>query len=193
MRLATGLVHTPRGLALALLGAGLLATPAAALTATDTLAADAAAARFLQVTCSDAGAGIPASLAVSVRDLAPVAAPTVSVQIRKGDAATSASDAVDGDASASPVVWLDGGPGLYDVYVDKTDAGEEGYEIAVQCWTGSGGTGTATGTSLSGLPSPVPAASLLGRMLLAGALAGVAGRRLAPGLDARRPRAGRTT
>ena len=92
----------------------------------------------------------------------------MSVQLRRGAAATNSSDDGDGDATASPLVFVNGGSGRYDVYVDKTATGEESYEVSAQCWTGTAGSGVPTGTSLfSAQGGAVPAASMPWSVLLA--------------------------
>lgn len=138
------------------------------------LATDAGAARYYQVTCSDDGSGPPASLVVAVRDVAPVAAPLVSVQIQKGSAARNATDAVDGDAGFSPSVFVDGGAGVYDVFVDKSAAGDEGFVLSFQCTMGAGGTGNPTGTSIFPSVEEVPLLPFAGWLALAALLAALA-------------------
>jgi hypothetical protein len=134
----------------------LFAAAASADTQAGALAADASASALFQVTCSDDGSGPPASLVVSVRDTAPAAAPLVSVQIQKGVAATNATDAVDADAGASPGVSVNGGAGVYDVFVDKSDAGAESFLLFFQCTTGVNGTGDPAGTAISPSAPQVP-------------------------------------
>jgi hypothetical protein len=151
-----------------------LAWAAQADTQSGSLATDAGAANYYQVTCSDDGAGAPASLAVAVRDVSPVAAPLVSVQIVKGAAARNATDAVDGDAGFSPTVFVDAGAGVYDVFVDKSAAGDEGFVLFFQCTTGAGGTGSATGTSIFPSVEEVPLLPLAGWLALAALLAALA-------------------
>lgn len=159
-----------------------LPSSAGADTLAGNLPASATAARLLFLDCSDDGAGAPLSATVQVRDLAPVAAPLISVQLRKGTAATNSTDAVDGDGGASPLVFVNGGSGRYDVYVDKTEAGEEAFEVVAQCWTGAGGTGAATGTALSSATgTPVPLATGPGLAALAAGLFEVARRKLRRG------------
>lgn len=159
-----------------------LAGSAEAATLAGNLPASATAARLLFLDCSDDGAGAPLSATVQVRDLAPVAAPLISIQLRKGTAATNSTDAVDGDGSASPLVFLNGGSGRYDVYVDKTQAGEEAFEVVAQCWTGAGGTGAETGTALSSATgTPVPLATWPGLAALVAGLFEVARRALRGG------------
>lgn len=161
----------------------LAAGVAGAATFSGSLAADATDAVLLGVDCANDGAGAPASLTIAVRDLAPVAAPIVSAQIRKGFAAKNTSDAGDGDVGASPAVFVNGGAGRYDVYVDKNAAGAEAFELTAQCWTGAGGTGSPTGTTVfaaAGGAVPLSAAparlALLLALLAAGGLLLRAGR-----------------
>ena len=138
-----------------------------AVTRTGSLPSAATAAHLFFLDCSDAGAGAPVSATVQVRDLAPVAVPVVSVQLRRGTAATNSSDDGDGDVTASPLVFVNGGSGRYDVYVDKTSTGDETYEVSAQCWTGPAGSGAPTEASLvAAQGEAVPAASLAWQALL---------------------------
>ena len=117
---------------------------------------------------------------MQIRDAAPPAAPLVSVQIRKGTAATNGTDATDGDADFGPTVWVNGGAGVYDVFVDKTAAGAEDYDLFYECMTGADGGGIATGSSIfpdapgpPGVPAlPLPWTTLLAASLLASGLLG---------------------
>ncbi len=165
----------------ALAGALLLAgsahvETAAALTQAGSLGSAASDSDFYQATCSDDGNGPPASLVAQVLDAAPAVSPLVSIQLVKASPAlaTSATDAVDGDTDASPSVALDGAAGTYDVFVDKTAAGAESYVLTVQCMTGAGGGGVATGTALAPIAtgaSSVPATSIPGLLSLGMSLA----------------------
>lgn len=157
------------------------AAGASADTQGGSLAAEASSARYYQVTCSDDGSGPPLSLVTQVRDLAPIAAPLLSVQIQKGNLATNGTDAVDADAGFSPPVWVNGGAGVYDVFVDKTASGAEGFTLSFQCMTGADGSGVPTGTSISPSVPSVPALPTLAVVALAAGLVGGAG-------AARRPR-----
>lgn len=160
----------PGGLVLLVVG---LAAPrtADAATLSGTLPASATAAHLLFLDCSDSGTGAPLSATVQVRDLAPVAVPVVSVQLRKGAAATNSSDDGDGDAVASPLVFVNAGSGRYDVYVDKTAAGDEAYEVSAQCWTGTAGSGLAAGTAFfSSQGGAVPSGSSIWQQLLVSGL-----------------------
>lgn len=154
-----------------------------AATLTGDLGAAASASALLAVDCaSDA-----ASLTVQVTNLPPVSGAFVGAQIKKGNAATNTTDPIDGDGNPSPLVFVNGGTGRYDVFVDKTDAGTETYTVAAQCWTGAGGTGAATGTTLfSTQGSPVATGSFAARLMLAATLV-AAGTSLL-GLRARAPR-----
>jgi hypothetical protein len=110
------------------------------------LGAAAAATDLYQVTCSDNGTGAPVSLRVQVRDLTPVAVPTVSVQVHASGLLANSSDPVDADTTSSPVIAVNGGAGPYDVLVDKSAAGSEAYTLSFHCQTGPDGTGNHAGT-----------------------------------------------
>jgi hypothetical protein len=184
-------VYVPAGLA-RLAGPGLalaLASAASAATVDGSLEAEAGATDYFEVDCFDDGAGPPQSLAAQIRDAAPVVAALLSVQTLKGNAATNATDAVDADASPSSLSWVNGGAGLYEVFVDKTADGEETYTLSVTCMTGSDATGVPTGTQVSGTepgdpPPGVPALPGPARLLLGAGL-------LIAGLGAASRRAGR--
>jgi hypothetical protein len=157
-----------------------LAAGAHAKIRSESLDAAAASADLYQVTCFDDGSGAPLSLVTQIRDAAPTAAPLVGAQIRKATAATSATDPSDGDAGFSPAVFVNGGAGVYDVFVDKTAAGAEDYDLFYECMTGTGGGGVPTGSSIFPPgPPEVPAlpfgfAIWLAALLLGSGLAGVA-------------------
>ena len=130
------LLATHAGLATAHTQAGALGTAAVA---TD----------YYQVTCTDDGSGPPASLLVRVRDDAPVAAPIVSVLVHKGLLARNGSDPVDGDTGLSFVAVVNGGAGVYNVFVSKTAAGVENYTLTLHCMSGLNGGGVHTGTTVT--------------------------------------------
>jgi hypothetical protein len=150
---------------------------------------------YYQVTCFDDGGGAPAALVTQVLDAAPAAAPLVSVQVQKGFQATSSTDAVDGDAGSSPLVWVNGGSGAYDVFVDKTGAGVEYYTLTYRCTTGVDGGGEETGAMIDPIatgPSEVPSLAPLGALGLGGCLLAISSRALrAEAGRARRPPARR--
>jgi hypothetical protein len=125
-----------------------LARSALAHTQSGALGDAAGATDFYQVTCLDDGAGAPASLSIQVQDAAPVAAPLVSVQVRRALALANSTDATDGDVGYSPLVAVNGGPGVYDVLVNKTAAGAEAYTLQFHCTTGANGGGDHTGTEI---------------------------------------------
>ncbi|MGY6215808.1 hypothetical protein ACW73L_11675 [Methylolobus aquaticus] len=116
------------------------------------LGSPAAATDYYTVTCSDDGNGAPLSLAVQVQDLLPAGSALVSVTAKKGNAVTHSTDiGTDGDANPSPVVYLNGGSGVYDLMVSKSRSGAETYTLIFHCMTGTNGTGIHTGTSDPGV------------------------------------------
>jgi hypothetical protein len=125
-----------------------LARGALAHTQSGSLSDAAGATDYYQVTCNNDGAGPPASLSIEVEDTAPVAAPLVSVQARKGTLIANTTDATDGNGTSSPPVHVNGGGGVYDVLVDKTAAGAESYTLDFHCMTGADGAGEHTGTEI---------------------------------------------
>jgi hypothetical protein len=153
---------------------------AAAKIRSGSLDAAAASSDFYEVTCFDGGSGAPASLAIQIRDTAPAAPPLLSAQIRKGNAATSGTDATDADAGFGPAVWVNGAAGVYDVLVVKTAAGGEDYDLFYECMTGANGSGAPTGSSIfPAVPPAVPVLPLgwaiwLAAGLLAAGFAGIA-------------------
>jgi hypothetical protein len=138
------------------------AGPALAHTQTGSLGAGAAATDYYQVSCSDDGSGPAASLIAQVtgqsmsgpsapimRHLpAPVSTAVVSVLIHKGNNAITSSDASSGDAAASPLVYLNGGDGVYDVFVNKIASGLVNYTLTFHCVTGLNGGGIHTGSDI---------------------------------------------
>lgn len=149
-----------------------------AVTGTGVLATAPEAADLIRVNCYDDGAGSPASLVAEITDVLPVVTPFVSVQIAKGSLASNATDAVDGDGTPGPPISIDGGAGDYDVFVDKSGAGEEHYSLSVQCMTGAGGTGLPTGTFVADWALAVPLAGVIGQAAAIFLLAATAVRRL---------------
>jgi hypothetical protein len=137
------------------------------------LEAPAEASHFYQVTCSNDGSGDPASLVTQVRVLAPAGGALVAVQTKRANEATNTTDPAPGDSSFSPLVWVDQGAGVYQLFVDKTGAGEKTYQLFFECRTGEGGAGVATGTSISPeppAPTPVPALAPIALLCLAAIL-----------------------
>lgn len=146
---------------------------ALAATGSGLLVDDPEAADLVRVSCFDDGNGTPVSLVATIRNDLPVAAPLLSAQIATAGAATNTTDPVDGDGQPSAPVFVDGGAGEYDVFVDKSGAGAVAYTLSVQCMTGSGGSGVATGTFVAGWALPVPLAGSWTQLLLVAALAAV--------------------
>ncbi|MCH2187032.1 hypothetical protein MK280_14290 [Myxococcota bacterium] len=131
---------------------------ASAATGTGTLAGPPSVGELIHVECFDDGSGSPASLVAQIEDLPPVLGPFVSVQIVRGSAATNGTDPVDGDGDGSPAIFIDGGPGTYDVFVNKSGVGEEDWRLSLSCWTGPSGTGVEAGTLVEGWVERVPLA-----------------------------------
>jgi len=107
------------------------------------LGKSAGATDYYQVECFDDGTGPADHLVVKIKDLVPVAAPLVSVQVTKGKIAKNTTDAADGNATFSPTLNIKGGNGLYYLTVDKTAANAETYNLQIHCET-SGGLHTGT-------------------------------------------------
>lgn len=162
-----------RSLAAAVFAIG-LASVASADTRPGTLGDAASASDYYQITCSDDGSGAPASLSVQIQDGAPVATPVVSVQVKRANAATNSSDATDGDAGSSPLAFVNGGAGAYDVFVDKTSTGTEAYVLTYLCMTGTNGSGVRTGTAITAtsVPTPIPALGFASQLLLCALMLG---------------------
>ena len=102
------------------------------------LGVSAASTDVYRVTCSANTNGDTVSLKVSLVDLAPKAAPMLSVQVLKAQLAKNTTDALDGDKLASPVLLISGGNGGYDLRVNKTAAGAELYTLNYSCLSKSG-------------------------------------------------------
>lgn len=98
---------------------------------------------FYRVTCSTNANGATDNLKVMLSDLAPEAAPMISVQVIKAIFAKNTTDAVDGNTAYSPAAIVKGGDGIYDVRVNKTAAGAELYALKYTCLN-SGGKNTGT-------------------------------------------------
>jgi hypothetical protein len=103
---------------------------------------------FYQVTCSDDGSGVPASMVAQVTNRGPAVASTVSVLVHRGAAATSAADATGADGNASPSVFVNGGDGVYNVFLTKAGGGAVNYTLSFHCMTGANGSGLHTGTTI---------------------------------------------
>lgn len=154
-----------------MLAGPIVASQAGAASRTGLLGAPASSAVLLPVECSDSGTGAPASLVIAVENRTPISGAFVSAQIRKGNFATNTTDPVDDDGSPSPSVFVNGGAGRYEVYVDKSSAGDEAFELTAQCFTGAGGTGLAAGTTIvSSSGGSVPSGGFGAWSLLAVAL-----------------------
>jgi hypothetical protein len=125
------------------------APSAGADTQTGTLGSTASATDFYQVTCTDDGGGPPGQMVMQVRDEAPASAAIVSVQVHKAGLLVNSTDPAEGDTAFSPLVMVNGGAGVYEVLVDKSGAGAEGYTLNFHCLVGTNGAGMHTGTTIT--------------------------------------------
>ena len=129
--------------------AAVLAAGAAAHTQIGALGPAASATDYYQVTCSNDGTGPPQSLLLELRDEGPQGGPLLSVQVFRNGELANATDPDDTDLDFGPLIWVNGGGGVYHVLVDKSGAGAENYRLSYHCVTGPNGTGQHTGTSTS--------------------------------------------
>ncbi len=112
----------------------------------------AAATDVYYVTCLNEGlSGEPAvahHLTVSVKDLAPKLAPTISIQVTKNNkTSTLSEDTIDGDVIYSPTLSLAAGAGTYLLIINKslsTIKGIENYIAQFHCESAIKGQHTAT-------------------------------------------------
>jgi len=88
------------------------------------------------ITCFDDGNGQPAGLFAQVKDLSdPEEGLLISIQLYKGIQAASDTDLISGDADYSEGIQLDAGPGVYQILVNKTDAGSRRFDVIWHCMT----------------------------------------------------------
>ncbi|ASF46177.1 hypothetical protein [Methylovulum psychrotolerans] len=126
-----------------------LYTPASfAVNLNGALGSAAGAIDFYRVTCASNTNGVTDNLKVTVRNLAPVTSPLMSVQVIKGILAKNTTDAVNADTTLSPAAIVKGGNGVYDVRVNKAGAGAENYALTYACLNSAGkATGVAIATA----------------------------------------------
>lgn len=124
-----------------------VAAPALAHTQDGSLGDAAAATDYYQVTCSDDGSGMPLSVVVGIYNRSAQGSPAALVVAHRGIAATSAAD-TGGDTTTSPLVAINGGDGVYNVFVSKAAAGAVNYTLTFHCMTGENGGGLHTGTTI---------------------------------------------
>lgn len=132
---------------LASLAFAAIATTALAHTQDGTLGDAAASTDYYQISCSDDGSGVPASMMAQVQHRGPATAP-VSVVVHRGAAATATVDTVGGDTTPSPLVFVNGNDGVYNVFVTKAGSGAVNYTLSFHCMTGQNGGGLHTGTTI---------------------------------------------
>jgi hypothetical protein len=111
------------------------------------LGASSTATDFYNATCSDDGHGTPQSLVFQIQNTGPLLAP-VMVTVQSGSAAISSTDIVAGDGGYSPLAVVNGGAGVYSIYVIETADGGSNYTLQYDCMTGNNGGGVATGATL---------------------------------------------
>ena len=141
--------RTLAGAGVALVACVALSWNAAADTQTGSLGAGAQATDYYRVTCSDDGAGTPASIVFQIRDETPGTPALLSVQIHRNGQLSNTTDLNDLDNVYSLEVSVNGGPGVYDLLVNKTAPGAENYTVLYHCTTGLDGGGLHTGASIS--------------------------------------------
>lgn len=100
---------------------------------------------YYQVTCSDDGTGLPQSLVVQVTHRSAVA---TSVLAHRAADAVNSTDANGADAAPSPLVFVNGGDGVYNVFVTKAGSGAVNYTLLYHCMTEANGGGQHAGTTL---------------------------------------------
>ena len=112
--------------------------------AIDAAGTNANATDLAAVTCYDDGDGPAAYLFVQIQDQsAPLQGLLMSIHIQKGLQMTTSTDAVSGDATASPGATLNGGNGIYYISATKTAAGTRIFTVTYHCMTsGNAHTGT---------------------------------------------------
>ena len=146
LRGSAQLTSRPASLAAVILAA--LAPAAIAHTQNGSLGADPGATDYYQVTCTDDGSGVPASIVVDIVNQSPGSALPVSALVNKGAVAANTSDTAGGDGSGSPFVSINGGVGVYNLFVTKPATGAVSYTLTFHCMTGVDGSGEHTGTTL---------------------------------------------
>ena len=102
---------------------------------------------FYQVSCTDDGNGVPASIAVQVMNRS-AATPNVTVLVHRNISATNSTDPIAGDSDSGPVVFVNEGDGVYNVFVSKFGPGAENYTLTFHCLTEPNGAGLHTGTTI---------------------------------------------
>ncbi|NOQ63396.1 MAG: hypothetical protein GQ582_02650 [Methyloprofundus sp.] len=114
---------------------------------TDANHANANATVLAAVSCFDDGNGEPEGLFTQIKDLSePEEGLLISIQLYKGLKAISDTDTISGDADYSEGVQLNAGPGVYQMIVNKTDAGARKFDVIWHCMTEDH---THTGTDIT--------------------------------------------
>ncbi|MCK5354700.1 MAG: hypothetical protein KAJ63_06245 [Methyloprofundus sp.] len=133
-----------------LLAGSAFSTVSFAHSAGATLGADgkkASATALAAITCFDDGNGRPEGLFTQIKDMSdPVPGLLINIQLYKGLQAVSITDTVSGDADYSEGIQLNGGPGVYQMIVNKTDVGPKRFDVIWHCMTEDH---THTGTDIT--------------------------------------------
>ena len=129
-----------------LLPVAMLTSNALANTLDGSLGTLASATDYYEVKCAKNSAGDTRYLQFFIKDLAPVATPTLNAQVSKGTKVLSTTDLIDGDTLYSTVVNANWGNGSYFIAVNKTSAGAELYNIKFTCMSAAN---KATSTTLA--------------------------------------------
>ncbi|ASF46176.1 hypothetical protein [Methylovulum psychrotolerans] len=95
---------------------------------------------YYRITCGTNSFGDTYKLNVALADVAPVAAPIISIQVIKGALGKNTYDTNDGDTVYSSAAIVQGGNGIYQVIIDKTSAGVENYTLKYNCQNSAGAT-----------------------------------------------------
>jgi hypothetical protein len=87
-------------------------------------------------------------LSFSVRDVAPVKPPLISIQVTKGAVASALStDSRDGDLKYSPELRLNGNAGVYTMKISKSASSVKGAELYIALFSCRNAIGDQTGTT----------------------------------------------
>jgi hypothetical protein len=113
------------------------------------LGAPSTATDYYRVTCSDDGRGTPQSLVFQIQNTGSLPAPVI-VLVNRDNAAISSADIVAGDGGYSPLTFVNGGEGVFNVFVIKTADGGSNYTLEYDCMTGNNGGGLPRGSGPTG-------------------------------------------
>jgi len=113
----------------------LFCSQAQAHTQLGALGLSATATDIYQASCLDDGNGPPHHLTTQIMDMAPVAAPVITLTVSKDGKTKSTFDPRDGDSQYSPALTVEAGAGNYLLTVTKSAVGKESYMLQYHCIT----------------------------------------------------------